>query len=169
MKFIFFLLITVALVSCKGNTDKKEDVAGTSRYELVESWPEAKDIRLGQPTGIGVGKNDHLFIFHRAGRKWTEPFPDSVIAANTIMELDESGKVVKSWGGNYFIMPHGLTVDNDNNIWVTDVGFHQVFKFSNEGQLLMKLGVAKQPGNDSLHFDLPTDIAVADDGSFLCK
>ena len=30
----------------------------------------------------------------------------------------------------------------------------------------MKLGVAKVPGNDPLHFNLPTDIAVADDGSF---
>jgi len=23
-------------------------------------------------------------------------------------------------------MPHGLTVDNDGNVWVTDVGRHQV-------------------------------------------
>jgi peptidylamidoglycolate lyase len=30
----------------------------------------------------------------------------------------------------------------------------------------MKLGVAKVPGNDSLHFNLPTDVAVADDGCF---
>lgn len=30
----------------------------------------------------------------------------------------------------------------------------------------MQLGIAKVPGNDSLHFNLPTDIAVADDGSF---
>jgi hypothetical protein len=34
-----------------------------------------------------------------------------------------------SWGANLFIMPHGLTVDKDNNVWVTDVGLHQVFKF----------------------------------------
>ncbi|MES2882564.1 MAG: 6-bladed beta-propeller, partial [Bacteroidota bacterium] len=46
------------------------------------------------------------------------------------------------------------------------VGLHQVFKFNSEGQLLMKLGVAKQSGNDSLHFNLPTDVAVANDGSF---
>jgi peptidylamidoglycolate lyase len=63
-------------------------------------------------------------------------------------------------------MPHGLTVDKQNNIWLTDVGLHQIFKFSHDGKLLMKLGVAKVPGNDSLHFNLPTDIAVADDGNF---
>ena len=25
-----------------------------------------------------------------------------------------------------FYMPHGITVDPDNNIWITDVGLHQV-------------------------------------------
>ena len=77
-----------------------------------------------------------------------------------------TGKLINSWGANYFIMPHGLTVDQDNNIWVTDVGLHQIFKFSHDGKLLMKLGIAKVPGNDSLHFNLPTDIAISRDGSF---
>ena len=63
-------------------------------------------------------------------------------------------------------MPHGLTVDNENNIWVTDVGLQQVFKFSHNGELLMKLGEAKVTGNDSKHFNQPTDIAIAKDGSF---
>lgn len=59
-----------------------------------------------------------------------------------------------------------MTVNQENNIWVTDVGLHQVFKFSQDGQLLMKLGVAKTSGNDSLPFNLPTDVAIAKDGSF---
>jgi peptidylamidoglycolate lyase len=125
------------------------------------------DYKLGQPTGIGIDKNDHIFVFQRAGRKWSTPFPDSVISVNTVLELDNrTGKIINSWGANYFIMPHGLTVDKQNNIWLTDVGLHQIFKFSHEGKLLMKLGVAKTPANDSLHFNLPTDIAVADDGTF---
>jgi DNA-binding beta-propeller fold protein YncE len=78
----------------------------------------------------------------------------------------QTGKILSSWGGNVFVMPHGLTVDKDNNVWVTDVGLHQVFKFSHEGKLLMRLGEAKIPGNDSLHFNRPTDVAVAADGSF---
>ncbi|MGJ7031298.1 peptidyl-alpha-hydroxyglycine alpha-amidating lyase family protein [Niabella hirudinis] len=63
-------------------------------------------------------------------------------------------------------MPHGLKVDKENNIWVTDVGLHQVFKFSYEGKLLLKLGTAKVAGSDPLHFNKPTDIAIAKDGSF---
>lgn len=46
-----------------------------------------------------------------------------------------SGKVITEFGQGIFYMPHGLTVDNDDNIWVTDVGLHQVgssgiFKFN---------------------------------------
>jgi peptidylamidoglycolate lyase len=63
-------------------------------------------------------------------------------------------------------MPHGLTIDKQNNVWLTDVGLHQIFKFSHDGKLLLTLGISKVAGNDSLHFNLPTDIAVADNGDF---
>lgn len=166
MKFIFTFLISLSILVCNGQKVSQNN--NKVNYELVSNWPVLSEgYKLGQPTGIGIDKNDHIFVFHRAGRKWTTPFPDSVISVNTVIELDNrSGKIINSWGSNYFIMPHGLTVDKQNNIWLTDVGLHQVFKFSHEGKLLMKLGVAKTPANDSLHFNLPTDIAVADDGSF---
>ena len=122
---------------------------------------------LSQVTGVGIDTSQNIFLFHRTGRQWTEPFPDSLISANTILMLDrETGKILNSWGANFFIMPHGLTVDKENNVWVTDVALHQIFKFNHQGKLLMKLGVAKTPGNDSMHFNLPTDVAVGNDGSF---
>jgi peptidylamidoglycolate lyase len=39
-------------------------------------------------------------------------------------------------------MPHALSVDKENNVWVADIRLHQIFKFSHGGNLLMKLGVA---------------------------
>ena len=63
------------------------------------------------------------------------------IKENTIIELEKgSGKVVNAWGADLFIMPHGLEIDNDDNIWITDVGLHQVIKFSSSGEELMVLG-----------------------------
>lgn len=69
-----------------------------------------------------------------------------------------------SWGANLFYMPHGLTIDNHDNIWVTDVALHQVLKFSpkNLEQPELVLGVEFQPGNDEKHFCKPTDIAVSE-------
>lgn len=140
------------------------------RYELVKNWLDLpKDLKLGNPTGISIDTNQNIVVFHRADREWPllGLMPDKPIQSKTILVIDrDNGKLIKSWGDNLFIMPHGLTIDNDNNIWVTDVGLHQVFKFSCDGKLLMKLGEAKISGSDSLHFDKPTDIAIAKDGSF---
>ena len=169
-KFLFFTIIFSCCCSA-GMCQNPETVKNSPKYELVNDWPQLPDgYVLSQPGGIGIDTSQNVFVFHRPGRKWKlleEVFPDSLISANTILLLDrQTGKILNSWGGNMFIMPHGLTVDKDNNVWVTDVGLHQVFKFSHEGKLLMKLGEAKIPGNDSLHFNRPTDIAVAADGSF---
>jgi peptidylamidoglycolate lyase len=168
MKFFLGFLISLSILSCKGKKVVATNTATQARYELVSGWPElSKGYQLSQPTGIGIDTNEHLFVFHRTGRKWTTPFPDSLISQPTVLELDnETGKIINSWGANYFIMPHGLTVDKENNIWLTDVALQQVFKFSHDGKLLLKLGEAKVPGNDAAHFNLPTDVAVADDGSF---
>ena len=164
------LLLFIFFISCNyiENSDKKATIGDFSKYELVTDWPQLpKGYVFSQVTGVGIDNSQNIFLFHRTGRQWTEPFPDSLISSNTILMLDgEKGKILNSWGANLFIMPHGLTVDKENNVWVTDVALHQIFKFSHVGKLLMKLGVAKTPGNDSLHFNLPTDVAVANDGSF---
>ena len=63
------------------------------------------------------------------------------------------------------MLPHGIHVDDDGNVWVTDsqgngeIG-HQVFKFSPEGEVLMTLGVAGQPGDDpeGVHLNEPCDV-----------
>ncbi len=63
-------------------------------------------------------------------------------------------------------MPHGLTIDSQDNVWLTDVALQQVFKFSPDGRLLMTIGERGIAGSDEAHFNRPTDIAVLPDGSF---
>ncbi|MEW4923594.1 peptidyl-alpha-hydroxyglycine alpha-amidating lyase family protein [Algibacter sp. 2305UL17-15] len=166
-----YLLITILILGC-GNSEKKETKKAISSdyYELVNDWPKLPNsFTLGSPTGLGLDTNGNIIVFHRSGRAW-DSMPIShlpLITKNTISTIDaKTGKIIKSWGKNLFIMPHGLEVDNQNNIWVTDCGLHQVFKFDSNGNLLMTLGEAKVSGNDAEHFNLPTDIAVAKDGSF---
>ena len=64
-----------------------------------------------------------------------------------------SGDLIKYWGENEFIMPHGLSVDKEDNIWVTDVGAHQIKKFSGNGELLLSIGKRGVSGNDEITFD----------------
>lgn len=65
-------------------------------------------------------------------------------------------------------MPHGLTVDPEDNVWVTDVAMHQVFKFAPRGaggKPLLTLGVTFQPGIGK-KFCKPTAVAVLNNGDF---
>ena len=175
-KAFYFIIALTALVIALyflQPIKKGKGVDTTTHYELVKNWPRfAPVFKMGNPTGIGIDVNQNIVVLHRANRKWPllGSMPGDLIKNKTILIIDkENGKLLDSWGDNFFIMPHGLATDNENNIWVTDVGLHQVFKFNHQGKLLLKLGKAKLPGNDSLHFNKPTDMAIAKDGSiYIC-
>jgi len=168
------IAVLLLLAACHNPQPPSITRAGSAssaqQYQQVKNWPNLPaGYHLGNPSGIGIDSQQNIIVFCRAGRVWPLilPMPSSVITANTILLLDRhSGKIINSWGAGLFIMPHSLTVDKDNNIWVTDVGLHQVFKFSHEGRLLLPLGEAKVAGQDRAHFNRPTDVAVAADGSF---
>ena len=168
IKLSLLLIITSFLIFSYSFTWVNENKVKSEKYILDNSWPNLPDgFVLGQVTGVGIDTSQNILLFHRADRKWSTPFPSNTITSPTILEVDgATGNLLKSWCKNSFIMPHGLTVDNENNVWVTDVAFHQIFKFTHEGTLLLKIGEQGIPGNDSLRFNMPTDIAVCKDGSF---
>lgn len=123
---------------------------------------------LGMVSGVSVDPAGHVVLFRRAGRQWISDTLDKTpIARPTVLVLDpDSGTVVRAWGGGLFAMPHGLTVDPRGNVWLTDVALHQVYKFSASGSPLLTLGERGVPGRDARHFDGPSGVAVAADGSF---
>jgi peptidylamidoglycolate lyase len=138
-------------------------------YSVVHGWPELPPGEvLGQATGVGVDSHGNVWVFHRAGRVWADPPPTEPISRPTVWVFDaRTGALLRTWGVDIFLMPHGLTIDGADNVWLTDVGLHQVFKFSPDGRLLLRLGEAGKPGADSSHFNRPTDVAALKDGSFL--
>lgn len=139
-------------------------------YRVVHGWPTLPEGEvLGSVAGVGVDSHGNVFVFHRAGRTW----PDSdvldltAIALPTIDVFDgRSGALSTRWGANLFAMPHGLTIDDHDNVWLTDVALQQVYKYSHDGHLLLALGERGVAGNDAGHFNRPTAVAVAPDGSF---
>jgi 6-bladed beta-propeller protein len=106
--------------------------------------------------------------------------PDNRIKnVDTVFKFDAKGNIVKRFGAGLFIWPHGLLVDKDGNVWVTDGASqqavdmaakggvkagHQVIKFSPEGKILMKLGEAGVPGKDENHFTSPSSVAIGANG-----
>src|SRR5207245_4719469 len=85
----------------------------------------------------------------------------------TVLEFDaDTGKLIASWGRNMFLVPHGITIDGANNIFLTDVSLQQVFKFTHDGKLVFALGEPRVGAWDATHFNEPTDIAIRPDGTF---
>jgi peptidylamidoglycolate lyase len=142
-------------------------VRRSPEWQLVRDWPRLPaGVRLGQVSGVDIDRKGHVMLFHRAGRTF-DPTATEPIAAPTVLELEpESGTLIASWGAGLFLVPHSLTVDTKDNVWVTDVGRHQVLKFSHDGKLLLEVGERRVAGWDAKHFDKPTDVAIAADGSF---
>jgi DNA-binding beta-propeller fold protein YncE len=92
---------------------------------------------------------------------------------NPIFKFDRiTGEVLANFGGGLMMTPHGIDVDGEGNVWVTDFAGnaegtkgHQVHKFSSDGELLMSLGQPGQTGSDGAHFNQPNDVIVGPDGS----
>lgn len=163
------LLLVATLAGAMALSGAPKEVATTAGplHEVVRDWPALPPTHvLGQCVGVGVDSRSNVFVFHHSGREWTTPFPRDPIARPTVSLIEgRTGKLLAAWGAGLFIMPHGLTVDAQDNVWVTDVGRHQVLKFTHDGRLLLALGERGRPGSDRTHFNRPTDVAVLSDGS----
>ena len=88
-----------------------------------------------------------------------------------VIGLDRStGRPRIRFGTGLFVWPHGIEVDRDGNVWVTDgraaggKGL-QVIEFAPDGRELMRIGEAGVAGDGPYQFSGPTDVAIAADGS----
>jgi DNA-binding beta-propeller fold protein YncE len=87
--------------------------------------------------------------------------------ADPIVVFDAKGKYIRSWGKGLFSIPHGLRVDRNDHVWVTDTGYHLVMEFTNDGKLVRTLGTKGKPDATPSTFNRPTDVAFLANGDFL--
>jgi poly(3-hydroxybutyrate) depolymerase/DNA-binding beta-propeller fold protein YncE len=122
-------------------------------YRVVTGWPKLpSEIKLGAVSAVATDAKDNVFVAHRA--------------AKPILVFDRDGKFLRSWGDDHLKTPHGLRIDPDGNVWVTDIGLHQVMKFDPDGKVLLTLGKKGEAGATVDQFDRPTDVAFAPNGDF---
>jgi sugar lactone lactonase YvrE len=90
-----------------------------------------------------------------------------------ILLFDSDGKLIRTFGAGLFAWPHGIFVDAQDNVWVTDaVGFgaapeglgHVIYKFSPIGEVLMTLGKKGEAGRGRDTFRKPSAVLVAPSG-----
>jgi sugar lactone lactonase YvrE len=139
-------------------------------YKTIESWAKLPDGREWGATSAVYPAPDgkHIWVAERCGANLcVESDVDPVLL------FDESGKLVRSFGAGMIAWPHGIFVDAEGNVWLADaVGYapvpegwgHVVYKFSEDGELLMTLGKKGVAGSGKDTFNKPSAVLVAPNG-----
>jgi sugar lactone lactonase YvrE len=140
--------------------------AAPNPYKEEVGWAK---LPAGRKWGMTIGiDNDRdgksIWVFDRCGAR---DCGGSTVPP--IQKFDESGNLVKTFGAGMFNFPHGLHVDRDNNVWVTDGRGkdgkgHTVIKFNQDGKVLMTLGKPGVAGDGQDAFNAPSAVYIAPNG-----
>jgi DNA-binding beta-propeller fold protein YncE len=111
-----------------------------------------------------------IWIAERCGENTCVPHQDM----DVVLQYDLDGNLLRGFGKGMFAWPHGMHVDREGNVWVTDAAGiggelpegmgHVVYKFSPTGELLMTLGKKGVAGDGPDTFRQPSDVLVAPNG-----
>lgn len=139
-------------------------------YEMVEDWAQLPEGRTwGAASAVYVDDQDNVWVADRCEANLCVGSD-----LDPVFLFAPDGSLIRSFGAGELVWPHGMTLDDDGNVWITDaVGYapvpdglgHVIKKFSPEGELLMTLGVEGIAGEGPRIFNKPSDIMVAPDGN----
>ena len=144
-------------------------------YETIAGWAKMPEGRAwGSTSAVGIDRDGlGVWVAERCGA-------NSCIGStlDPVLKFDANGNLVRSFGAGMIQVPHGLHVDREGNIWVTDWSSprgaqggavrdttkgHQVLKFSPDGTLLLALG-NPGGGREPDYFWQPNAVTTAPNG-----
>ncbi len=101
-------------------------------YEVVDN---PFRLKMRDVAGVAVDSEDNVYYTTRA------------MAGNRagVIVLNSKGEYLYGFGGAELRNPHGLCVDVDDNVLVSDAMRNCVFKYSKTGELLMTVGTPDGP------------------------
>jgi sugar lactone lactonase YvrE len=93
-------------------------------YQSIENAFALPDGRTwGSTSAVDIGKDGRsIWVAERCGVNScvTDPTTGKMSPLDPILHYDASGKLIKSFGAGLLVGPHGIFVDRDGNVWVTD-------------------------------------------------
>ena len=175
-----FGIVSAILLSANALATCAQDVP---KYQVDPFWPQElpNNWILGQVGGLAVDREDHIWVLQRpasdtvdeVGASLTPPRSQCCIAAPPVLEFDNQGHLLHSWGGpgKGFDWPkteHAIYVDRDENVWISGNGptDRHVLKFKKDGHFLMQIGHPSSDPPDSMRTDIlgrPAGIEVDSD------
>jgi hypothetical protein len=141
------------------------------KYRVDPFWPQELPNKwiVGQIGGLAVDQQDHIWVLQRPstntvdelGASQTPPRSECCIAAPPVLEFDQQGQLLHSWGGpgEGFDWPkseHGIYVDKAGYVWIggnapTD---RHILKFKKDGKFVMQIGHPSSDPPDSMRTDI---------------
>jgi sugar lactone lactonase YvrE len=159
------LILAAAVTLCADTLVAPRNDLPNPGYRTVRDWGKPPGgIPWAAVTAVEVSPDGSIYVIHRCKDNSCDNRPEA-----PILKFDKNGNLIKAWGENMFVFPHGATVDPQGNLWVTDQQVRpgkgaQVFKFDPNGKVLMTLGKAGVASKEPGLFDQPTDVAIAPNG-----
>src|SRR5258706_1580909 len=109
------LLLLGAVLLAQGDVQPTNTLPNT--YRTVADYfrmPEGR--KWGSTSAVEIDKDGRsIWVAERCGA-------NTCTGSNlpSVLKFDASGKLVASFGAGMLIFPHGIHVDRDGNVWVTD-------------------------------------------------
>jgi len=164
-------------------TDKVQPInSGANPYQVIRDWAQLtlEKRPWGGSNGVAIDRDGKSVWATDRCSPGTTPGCLGT-KANPVHHFDDSGKEIRSFGGGMLVWPHGIHVDREGNVWVTDARAPStddlknfsgpekqgedkkgsvVVKFSPEGKVLMTLGKPGVRGNPPQALTDPTDVVT---------
>jgi sugar lactone lactonase YvrE len=118
-------------------------------FKAIDGWGKLPDgWHFVEVAGVAVDAKDNVFCFTRG--------------EHPVIIFDRDGKFLRSWGEGQVRRAHGITIDADGMVWLTDDLQHTVRKFTPEGKLLLTIGDPDKPATlqGGKPFNRPTHVAI---------
>jgi len=166
-------LCAMALVYCA----LAASAPGIPKFEPDPYWPKPlpNNWMFGEVSGVEVDSHDHIWVTHRPrtltdhDKYGVDHKGDCCIPAPAVVEFDQAGNVVQSWGGpgqgyDWPDNEHGIYVDYKDNVWVGGNGDKDtnILKFTKTGKFIMQIGHhgTTAGSNDTQNVNRPAGIVV---------
>jgi DNA-binding beta-propeller fold protein YncE len=94
-----------------------------NNYNTIKDYFKLPDGRTwGSTSAVDIDKDGKsIWVAERCGQNsCLDRATGKMSDLPSVLKFDASGKLVKSFGAGLLIFPHGIHVDKDGNVWVTD-------------------------------------------------
>jgi sugar lactone lactonase YvrE len=133
------------------------------QFEIVEGWPTVEV--KGVAATVACDSKGRVYVGVRnipEGGGIGNILP----GVGTILVLNPDGSYLTDWG-NTFSSPHAVWINQNDEVFVADTGFHTITKHAPSGELLMTLGTKGQAGAPGQPFNMPTGAVEAPNGDIV--